>query len=243
MGFYLLGVIPEAEERTYPDIKLAGKTCKVTSVPVKDMSVICAKAPVQVYVPSRENAKGHQKGVQEIMKYHSVIPVSFGNVVESEKDVKKFLSQLRPEFQRVFPKIKNKMEVGLKLTASKEWLQEQAAGDKQLQKHAGKGNGHMYQQIEAGEASKAWVERFQKKFDQEVFRPLAAVADAAKSNEVVDPRMLLNAAFLLDYEKEETFDKKVNELYEEWGDHISFTYTGPWPAYNFIDIQVKASGS
>ncbi len=85
--------------------------------------------------------------------------------------------------------------------------------------------------------------RLHEEFEKEVFHPLADISDAAKSNEVINERMLLNAAFLLDKDQEEAFEKKLNEIYNKWMDSADFKYTGPWPAYNFIDIKLTAKGA
>ncbi|MDY0394608.1 GvpL/GvpF family gas vesicle protein [Virgibacillus halophilus] len=44
--------------------------------------------------------------------------------------------------------------------------------------------------------------------------------------------------FLVDKENETAFDDAVNKAYEKWQDKVGFQYTGPWPAYNFINIRL-----
>jgi hypothetical protein len=51
--------------------------------------------------------------------------------------------------------------------------------------------------------------------------------------------MLLNTAFLIDRDDEQLFDKKINQLHYKWKDKVDFKYSGPWPAYNFINIKLK----
>ena len=55
--------------------------------------------------------------------------------------------------------------------------------------------------------------------------------------------MLLNAAFLVDEENDQAFDDLVNKLYEKWEDKVEFKYTGPWAAYNFVNIRLNIEGS
>ena len=54
--------------------------------------------------------------------------------------------------------------------------------------------------------------------------------------------MLLNAAFLIDKDQEAEFDQLVNDLYETCSEKVEFQYSGPWPAYNFINIRLKMEG-
>ncbi|WP_347834930.1 GvpL/GvpF family gas vesicle protein [Gracilibacillus sp. JCM 18860] len=73
--------------------------------------------------------------------------------------------------------------------------------------------------------------------------PLKTKAEAAKLNDPIGDRMLLNASFLVDRDKEETFDQLVNEAHEKWQDKVEFKYSGPWPAYNFVQIHLAVEES
>ena len=64
-------------------------------------------------------------------------------------------------------------------------------------------------------------------------------AVSAKANDPSSEKMLLNASFLIDRDQEESFDQKVNEAHEKWKDKVEFNYSGPWPAYNFVNIRLK----
>jgi len=48
----------------------------------------------------------------------------------------------------------------------------------------------------------------------------------------------LNASFLVEKEKEDRFSEAVKEIDEEYGG-AQLKYTGPWPPYNFIDIDIS----
>lgn len=61
-------------------------------------------------------------------------------------------------------------------------------------------------------------------------------------NKTIPGKILLNAAYLVDGEKEEAFDGMVNDLFEVWKDKVEFKYTGPWPAYNFVNIILRIEG-
>ncbi|WP_147804080.1 GvpL/GvpF family gas vesicle protein [Alkalicoccus halolimnae] len=248
MGYYLFAVIPEPVEKKFSPASLGGAKREVISLPYRDMAAVVAKTPVQIYEPNRKNARAHQNAVSDVMKDHTIIPVSFGNVVEGKKDVEVFMEHLYPNFEKIFPKIENKIEVGLKLVGKKEWMQKQAHNNPKLKQMKtnietkSKAAGY-YDRMALGEASKKFIGSIHEEFEKEIFHPLTKIADSAKSNEVINERMLLNAAFLIDKDKEEIFDKKVNELYAKWNDKIDFSYTGPWPAYNFIDLKVKAGAT
>ncbi|MFC5712627.1 GvpL/GvpF family gas vesicle protein [Thalassorhabdus alkalitolerans] len=245
-GKYLFCIIQTNEEKTFGKAKLAGEHRKVYTISHKGVSMVVADAPVEIYEPSRQNVKAHQEMVASVMEQFTVIPMSFGNVLKGEEDVKILLEKLLPQCDEIFPRIDNKIEVGLKLIGKKEWIEKQAKEQpalKHLESNVAQRNkdAGYYEKIRLGEAARNFMVALQVEFEEEIFNPLAKIADAAKSNEAISERMLLNGAFLVDKEKEEEFDKKVNELYEKWKEQIDFKYTGPWPAYNFIDIKLKAA--
>ncbi|SDJ97665.1 GvpL/GvpF family gas vesicle protein [Sediminibacillus albus] len=246
LGVYLFGAIPVNTSKTFGEVKLAGEQRGVYTIPYKETAMVVADAPVQVYDPSRANLKAHQDVVNLVMEQHTIVPMSFGNVLESEQDVTLLLEQLQEQLMKIFPQIENRIEVGLKIIGHKQWIEQAAQAQpelKQAQENiAGKSKeAGYYERIQLGEAARKFMLQLQKQCEAEIFTPLTELAVSSKSNEVIGERMLLNASFLIDLDKETAFDQKVNELYEQWEGKVDFKYTGPWPAYNFIDIKLKAA--
>jgi hypothetical protein len=50
--------------------------------------------------------------------------------------------------------------------------------------------------------------------------------------------MIMNAAFLVGRETENSFDTRVKDIGQRF-DKLTFKYTGPWPPYNFVNIRLK----
>ncbi|WNZ63762.1 GvpL/GvpF family gas vesicle protein [Myxococcus sp. MxC21-1] len=49
--------------------------------------------------------------------------------------------------------------------------------------------------------------------------------------------MLLNAAFLVERARQESFEEKVRSLAAR-ADTYSFRFTGPWAPYSFVDVHL-----
>lgn len=79
--------------------------------------------------------------------------------------------------------------------------------------------------------------------EKEIYLPLLGLTAAGKQNDTIPGKVFLNAAFLIDRNSEAEFDERVNEIYEVWKDKVDFKYTGPWPAYNFVNIRLRIEGS
>ncbi|SDI18976.1 GvpL/GvpF family gas vesicle protein [Alteribacillus bidgolensis] len=246
LGCYLFCAIQTEGNQTFGSAALVGEERKVYTVHYKNYAMVVADAPIQVYEPSRKNAKAHQETIAKVMEEFTVVPMSFGTVLKTNEDVYLLLEQLEEQLKEIFPKVNNKIEVGLKVIGKKEWLYQEANQQSDIKKLKEKTKSKQesyYDQIQIGERAEYFVRGLHEKIENEIFSPLEEIAEASVSNEVISERMLLNASFLIDLEKEEKFDELVNELYEKWRDKTEFKYTGPWPAYNFIDIKLKAKSA
>jgi len=53
-------------------------------------------------------------------------------------------------------------------------------------------------------------------------------------------RLLLNHSFLVEKNKFSQFSDKISELENKHKD-LKFLYTGPWPPYSFVNINIKTN--
>lgn len=245
MGVYIFCGIQTDKDEEFGSIEIEGEKRKLYTIRYKDAGIVAANAPVKIYRPSKDNLLMHQHAVSLVMKQNdTVIPVSFGNVFHSKEDAEVLLENLYPQFNKLFPAIKGKVELGLKVVGKKDWLESQVAGNAQIEQMAQSVKGKSeaasyYERIQLGGAAEKIVTSLQKELKQEVFEPLAELAEASKVNDPIGEKMMLNAAFLVDREQEADFDELVNKLHDKWEEKTEFSYSGPWAAYNFVNIRLK----
>ncbi|WP_160724738.1 GvpL/GvpF family gas vesicle protein [Bacillus sp. USDA818B3_A] len=243
-GVYVFGIIQETQEEQFGKAKLNGLDRKIYPLHYKQLTAVVARVNGEV-LPQRNNLTAHKQTVMDLMKKkYTVIPMSFGNVLHSEKNVLLIMEHLYEELEKLMSQLENKIEVGLKVIPKKQWIDEELKKDsilehlkdspKDISKPA-----NYYKKIEIGERAKDFVLQLEREVEKEIYSPLLEMAEAGKQNDMVPGKMLLNAAYLIDSEKEELFDKRVNELYEVWKERADFKYSGPWPAYNFVNIRLK----
>jgi hypothetical protein len=77
------------------------------------------------------------------------------------------------------------------------------------------------------------------RFVRDIHETLKTAAVASRSNKPIGDRMILNAAFLVERDREKVFDDAVKEISRRYEDLLNFKYTGPWPPYNFVNIKLK----
>lgn len=244
-GIYIFCGIQTEQDESFGTFELEGEERETFIVSYKDAAMVAAEVPMKIYHPNKENLMMHQQVISSVMQQmDAVIPISFGNVFNSKEDVRALLENIYPQLENLFPQIKGKIEVGLKVVGKKEWLEENihkkddVMKKKQVVQSKSEAAGY-FDRIELGEMAKNFFESLQEDMRNEIHEPLSQLADAYRLNDPIGEKMLLNAAYLIDRDQEAAFDRKVNELHDNWNDQADFKYTGPWPAYNFINIQLK----
>ncbi|GAM14474.1 gas vesicle synthesis GvpLGvpF [Mesobacillus selenatarsenatis SF-1] len=220
-----------------------GEETAIYTIHHQDTAAVVSRVNGEV-LPERQNLLAHQQGIMEVMKTHTVIPMSFGNVFNSEEDVILILEHLSKELKALFSQLENKLEVGLKVVAKQKWIDGLIEQDPYLNEwKSGKKDASdpalLYEKIQLGEQVQRVFNHLEQKAQEELFTPLFHAAESGKLNSIVPGKTILNAAFLIDREYEEAFDEKVNQLYEQWKERAEFKYSGPWPPYNFVNIRLR----
>jgi len=244
-GKYIYCIIrkPESFDLGFCGVGGGGIHC----VDSKNLSVVVSDSPVMEDYPiTRENTVTHQRVIEEVMLMHSpVLPVSFGTVAESTRVLKeKMLEAKEVELLDALGSIEGKVELNLKAI----WLdmpkifQKIVAESPELsrikQAMLGKTLG-MDDAIEVGKAVAAAVEARREKIKEEIFDLLKDIAVDHKETKLLGEQMIFNLAFLIPEKKQETFDKIVRNLDEQYADENAyFKYIGPIPPFNFVRVPI-----
>ncbi|MFC4403364.1 GvpL/GvpF family gas vesicle protein [Gracilibacillus xinjiangensis] len=248
-GIYVFCGIQTNDKEDFGSVFLDGEERSVFTIHYKDAAMVAAEVPMKIYHPNKENLMMHQQLVSKVMTENdTVIPISFGNVFHSVEDIEVLLENLYPQLKELFPAIKGKMELGLKVIGKTDWLKSQVYANEKVEKLTGQLRGKTemagyYDRIQLGGATQEIFSSIIHEIEQDVYTPLEGSAEASKVNDPVGEKMLLNASFLVDREKETEFDQLVNDAHEKWKDKVDFQYSGPWPAYNFVNIRLTVEES
>jgi hypothetical protein len=190
--------------------------------------------------PSAENMLAHQQMLAAIMAQGTVVPFAFGTVL-AEADLLRILQQAGQQLQELLAELAGKIEVGLKLI----WKKEHFLADIETQEitalhHALSRAPQRTDSAVAriGEMLQQAADDKREHYRQLIYEPLAAAAAGARLNETAGPRMILNAAFLVERSREAAFDQRVGEVCRPHQERLEVRYTGPWPAYSFVTLKL-----
>ena len=244
-GRYVYGVIEARDNTGFGKIGIGGMGENVYCVHHGDVAAVVSKTPVFIFDPTRENALAHEHVIETVMKTNTIIPMSFGTVFRTDDDIREVLKSIYPSLKDVLKQMANKLEFGLKVTWDRDRIVEELKRENEeihrfqhelTRKHL---QSTYFARMQLGRMiDKALSERAAEVV-REIYDGLRTVCVASRDNKVIGDKMIMNAAFLIQKDKEPEFDAAVNAVAQKFGDRLNFKYTGPWPPYNFVNIRLK----
>jgi len=206
---------------------------------------VVSSVPMTRYVVSKETMLTHEKVIELVMRDYTVLPVRFYTVAPNAEEVRSLLRRRYPEFKKLLRELDNKVELGLKalwrdMNAIFEEIVEENQKIKtarvEMMAHSGQEasqRGAVAETVKLALRDKTARER------ETLLQPLRHICGDLRLNKTYGDDMLLNAAFLVDRDREREFDSEVQKLASRYGGRIQFKYVGPAPPYSFVNIVVK----
>ena len=244
-GRYVYGVIQARESLQFGKSGIGGGGEAVYTVHHNDIAAVVSKTPVFIFDPTRDNALAHEHVIESVMQKTTIIPMSFGTVFRTDDDIREVLKSIYTSLKDVLKQMSGKLEFGLKITWDRDQIIEELKKDHEeinrfqqelTRKHL---QSTYFARMQLGRMiDKALSERAGD-YVRQIYDGLRAVCVASRDNKPIGDKMIMNAAFLIQKEREKEFDEAVNAIAQKFGNQLNFKYTGPWPPYNFVNIRLK----
>lgn len=210
------------------------------------LSAVIADAEYRDYhnLPKEEVIKeltSHQQMIEKMMEQFTVLPVKFGTILKDEGEVRSVLEKGYSFLRDTLLEMENKIELDLVCF----WNEQKAAQTalreskrvQSLQKNlAGKRKAAPEDKIALGKEIAKFLTTKREKLSSQILRVLKKEAVGSCSHTLADVNMVLNQAFLVDRENEETFDHALNKLDSQFADLVNFRLVGPLPPYSFATV-------
>lgn len=253
---YLYCIIKCRRKRSFNGVQaVGGRGDKVHTVVFGDLAAVVSDSPDMKYDSTRANMMAHEKVIERMMEEgFTVLPMRFGTVTTKGaatpvEDIRhKLLESRAQEFEDLYEDMDGRAELGLKAL----WRDEKAifdeivAENREIRKLRDSLLPHMarspeathFDRLRVGELVKAAMDRKRQREAKKLLSRFRPIAERIRENRIIMDRMVLNAAFLVDKERERDCDEAVRKLDEELGERMVFKYTGPAPPFNFCEIVV-----
>lgn len=245
-GKYVYCIMETEQERNFGPIGIGERGNEVLTIGYDDLSMVVSNYPITKLAASRENMLAHQKVIEEVMnEFDGVLPVRFGTIASGADEIRNLLNRRYREFKSALTDMDHKVELGVKgiwknMDVIFSEIVENSREIKSMkEKIASDTRGNNAQmKMEVG---KMVEQALQKKKEQEVERIVDALKRTAfdhKLNKTIGDEMFINAAFLVSKGREKEFDNIMDDLSDEYQDKMKFTYAGPLPVFNFVNIVI-----
>jgi hypothetical protein len=245
LGKYVYCIIKSPKAREFGQIGIGDSNNPVYTVHYGDLAAVVSDTPIRIYDPTRENVLAHEFVNETVMREYTVIPMSFGTLFRTEEDIVELLKSTYQAFDDVLEKMKDKIEFGLKVLWDRErviaTIEEENEEIRRLRDEINRNvqNSTYFARMQLGRLVEAALEDAGNQYVRDIHEALKPAAVASRSNKPIGERMILNAAFLVDRDRERNFDDAVKEISRKYESLLTFKYTGPWPPYNFVNIKLK----
>jgi len=244
-GRYVYGIIEAKQPLSFGKMGIGGAGEPVYTVNFQDIAAIVSKTSVYIFDPTRENALAHEHVIETVMKTHTIIPMSFGTVFRTDDDIREVLRSIYVSLKDVLKQMEGKLEFGLKVNWDRDRIIEELKdADEEIRRfHQEITRKHLqstyFARMQLGRMiDKALSER-SAQYVRDIYEALRGVCVASRDNKPIGDKMIMNAAFLVERDRERDFDAAVNKIAKYYGELLNFKYTGPWPPYNFVNIRLK----
>lgn len=245
-GRYLYAIIPCYEPREFKARGVGERGDPVYTIHHRRLAAVVSDTPIVEYDQSRRNLMAHSLVLEEVMENFDLLPVRFGTIAPNGDAVtKRLLAPRYEEFTHLLAQIENRVELGLKAYWHDGVAFEEVVRDNEhirAMRDALKGRSveeTYYERIRLGEEVEKALTQKQAREEEAILARLRPQVKKTRTNKLISERMALNAAFLVDKDKEPTVDAIVRDLDEEFADRLIFKYVGPVPPYNFVNIVVN----
>ncbi len=232
-GRYVYGIVQSRDRIDFGKVGIGGAGAMVYTVNYLDIAAVVSNTSVYIFDPTRENALAHEHVIETVMKTYTIIPMSFGTVFRTDNDIREVLKSIYSSLKDVLHQMSGKLEFGLKVNWDRDRIIEDIQqDDEEIRK--------FHQEIIRKHLQSTYLARMQlgRMIDKalaersighvrEIYEALRGVCVASRDNQPIGDKMIMNAAFLVEREREPEFDEAVNTIAKKYGQRLKFKYTAP----------------
>jgi hypothetical protein len=168
-----------------------------------------------------------------------------GTFVQSNEEVKEILTGGYRTIKDIFERAKEAVEIDVAATITdfNSFLREisQEEEIKQLKQSllGKKGGITTDDQTKVGVLVKRYLDKRKANYANRIQAALSVVCDRFKAHDLMDDKMAINTAFLLNRNRQKDFMQRVEEINNEFEEKLNFRCVGPLPPYSFYTLEIK----
>jgi hypothetical protein len=219
----------------------------VETIDEGSLAAVVSPLDVRRIRPQRANLAAHHRILHDLAEERPVLPVVFGTISGSAETLRRILRQNQQALVCSLQRLRGRLEMGLKVywdlpnvfeyfVASCQELE--AMRDRLFR--AGR-HPTVEEKIELGERFAALLGQARQRHTRRVTEALAGCCVELRAIDAGEERMIMKLACLVEKERRSQWEEDVLQAARLFDDHYRFDYSGPWPPYNFADVDLEIS--
>ena len=249
-GRYIYGIIKESRQKSFGSCGINADE-ETYALPYQDIACVISKTPALDYSSMLKEDLGrflvkHQRVIEKIMKDYTIIPMKFGTNVSGDDEVIEMLKEGYSRFNELLEVMDGKIELNVAciwndLTGIIKEIGEQNNDIRMFKAEISKKppSETLQDKIKIGMMIKGVLDTRRKQEEKRIVDFLKGFSEDFQIHQVMDDRMILNCAFLLEKKRERDFDAALKKLDSEYGQLVNFRCIGPLPPYSFATCCLK----
>jgi len=236
-GIYIYCITDSSGPKEFKSVGIGGRSDRVYSLCYDGMSAVVSQSPKMRFQALRDNLMPHELVVEEAMQEFTTLPVRFCTVAKTEEEViEKGLKRFEATLKDMIKNMKGKVELGLRVmwTDMKPIFAE-IAETPEIKRLKSSPQPNL---MGIGRRVEELLKIKKEKEAEDLLGKFKKLAVDYKLNSTYGDPWLLNAAFLVEKEKEKDFDEIVNKTHEQHKERINLKYVGPLAPYNFANVEL-----
>jgi len=247
-GRFIYGFVSTGEHDNFGPIGIVQG--EVYTLPYQDIAAVVSDLSFLQFdaLPKEtllRNLAVYQAVIEKVMKSHHIIPVKFGTMVQEQEDLRRILKRGYGQINTSLKEMENKIELDVAaLWSDPEAVLKEIGDEAEIKKlkeqAASKEADELFEiKISLGKMVKASLDKNREKCASEILNVLIKQAETYRAHEVMNDSMIMNTAFLIGKDRQETFESKVEQLDKQYNGKINFRIVGPLPSYSFTALEIK----
>ena len=243
-GRYLYAVVGADQARdSYGAVGIEGGA--VYSITNGQTAAVVSNVPDRRIRPSRRHLAAHHNLLKSLADEGALLPMSFGIIAHGSEAVRTVLSANHALLVAQLRRVHNKVEMGLRVSWDVPNIFEyfvnthpelRARRDRLFR--AGREPGQV-EKIELGRLFDRLLKEDLSAHTERVADVLRPRCFEIERNPPRDEREVMNLACLIGRDAQEEFEKRIFEAAEGFDNNYRFDFNGPWPPYNFVNVDLQ----
>jgi hypothetical protein len=258
MAKYIYGVICNQEAGLFDaagferEVRVTTPECReVSAIGYQDIAAVVSESAISDHTHLLRDALArllvrHQMVVETVMSLgYTVIPLKLGTFANDEPEVSEILRRGYRLIRAIHPQVASRIEVDVVTTWSdltlilKEIAERSEIRQLKAELQANPAGVSVEDQMRLGVMVKKFLDQTRADLAQEIHTALKSHSADMREHDLMDDKMVSNAAFLLDRTRQARFDQTVKELDARFLGRLNFRCVGPLPAYSFYTLEAR----